>query len=397
MISRTDILNGLLAYLVSSSIVAAAVVFGFHLARKDGDKDDYPKFDHWDALNRYDGGFYRNIAENGYRWKHDQEAVMAFFPVYPILIRAGTETTGARDEYVTLVISHLFLAASFILLHAYIRRRTGDAKAAGMGVLALAVVPTGFFFRLGYSESAFFFLIVLFLIALELRTSLWILALIAGIATGTRAPGIALPLVFAVELWRRHPGFRSFLPRLALFGPLACSGLLAFIIYQWAAFGDPLAFVKVQSRWGLVRGKFEDTIVPLATYEPFWGTYVSDSPRYWRKNEQHDFRAFSLVYASPIYYTATLFLIFWGARARWLKGNEVVLSLALLAVPYFSKGYANSMNSFGRFASVVAPVYLVLGHLLVRCSALAIGLLAIVAVFFLVVYAAMFGAGWPML
>jgi hypothetical protein len=392
VLKRSDFAAGLLAYALAAGVVVLAAWFGFAFVRPS--PVARPGQDFWDALNRYDGGYYRDIAAKGYCWGCEGDGVMAFFPAYPLLIRTGTQLTGARAEVVAPVIAHVFLAGCFVLLHAYARLRTDDPRAAGFAIVALAVMPPGVFFRFGYSESPFLFVVLLFALAVEREWPILLLALIAGLATAVRAPGVALAPVVVLELWRRYPRFGAFLPRLLLCLPLALWGLLAFIAYQWHAFGEPLAFAKAQEKWRVMWGSWSAQFMSLATYEPAWGMYDVNSPRYWARNDFHKHEVFSLVFANPIYFTAVLLLIGLGAAAGWLRRWEVVLGLGLLAVPYLTRGFPYSMNSFGRFAAVSAPAYVVAGRLLARLPAPVAALLAATISFWLIVYAALFGAGW---
>ncbi len=467
LFTRSDFLVGLSAFAISSALVLIAAWFGIVFVKPTALPVE-PGYDFWFALDRWDGAYYRDIARDGYRYDPGKQGVVAFFPGYPLLIRAGVLVSGGRVEAVAVVVAHLMLAASFVLLHAYARLRIvvpalragtdplvpsrSAGTTAGLAVLSFAVLPTTVFFRLGYSESTFFFLVVLFLLGLQRGWSWLVLALIAGAATGTRSVGVALVPVLLLELWRRElpptlpsprkaggreknhlpetsatsstsepvyplpafaeeepssnpppPGFagggqggglRSFLPRAAIAVPLACWGLLAFMAYQWQAFGEPLAFAKIQKNWGGIGGEFEDTLVPLATYEPAWGTYDPSSRRYWKLAEFHDKAPFSIRILDPVFFTGTLLLALFGAWRGVLNGRELLLALILLGIPYFTRGYTGSMGSFGRFAAVVVPIYLLCGWLLARAPAWLIGLIASVCTFWLCVFAMMFTAGW---
>ena len=390
---RSDFIVGLSTYLISSTLVLLAAWFGMNFVKPTA-LVVQPDYDFWYALDRWDGTYYRDIARDGYHYKEGTQGVAAFFPAYPLLIRAGVVLTGGRIEIVAVVLAHLLLAASFVLLHAYARARFTNARIATLAVLSFAILPTTVFFRLGYSESLFFFLVLLFLIGLERGWSWIVLALIAGAASGARAPGVALVPVVLIELWHRHPAIRRFLPRALVATLLACWGLLAFVVYQWQAFGEPFAFAKIQKNWGVVEGTFQETLIPLATYEPAWGSYDPGSPRYWIRADFHGHGPFSLQFLNPVYYTATLLLVLYGAWRRVLNGRELILSLALLAIPYLTKGYTSSMASFGRFAAVVVPIYLVFGWLLARAPAWVVGLIVAVCTFLLSIYAMMFTAGW---
>jgi hypothetical protein len=389
---RSDLIVGLSAYAVSSALVLLAAWFGvsFVTPSRLPVRSD---FDFWHALERWDGAYYRDIARDGYRYDPDKQGVIGFFPAYPLLIRACVLATGARIEIAAVVVAHLLLAAS--CLRSSVANASGSDKGgASLAVLSFAVLPTTVFFRLGYSESTFFFFVVLFLLGMERGWSWIALALIAGAATGARSPGVALLPALLLDMWRKHPSGRLFLPRAAIAIPLSCWGLLAFMGYQWHAFGEPLAFAKIQKNWGGISGEFEDTLFPLATYEPGWATYDAGSQRYWRKSEFHDHAAFSIGFANPIYFTATLLLALFGKWRRLLNARELVLALTLLGIPYITRGYMGSMGSFGRFAAVVVPVYLVLGWLLAKLPRWASGLFVAACTFWLCVYAMLFAAGW---
>jgi Mannosyltransferase (PIG-V) len=393
LFTHSDLVVGLCAYAISTTLVLLSAWFGMAFV-KPSSLSVEPGFDFWFALDRWDGAYYRDIARDGYHYDPSKQGVVAFFPAYPLLIRAGVLLTGARVEIAAVVIAHLLTALSCILLHAYARLRLADVRMAGLAVLGFAVLPTTVFFRLGYSESTFFFFVVLFLLGLERGWSWIVLALITGAATATRSPGVALLPPLLLEIWRRHPTRRMFLPRAALAVPLACWGLLAFVGYQWHAFDEPLAFAKIQKNWGGIGGEFKDTLVPLATYEPGWGTYVPGSPRHWQQSEFHDRAVFSIRFANPIFFTGTLLLVLFGAWRGLLHSREWLLALALLAIPYFTRGYTGSMGSFGRFAAVVVPVYIVSGWLLAKMPAWLTGLIVAACTIWLCVYAMLFTAGW---
>jgi hypothetical protein len=87
---------------------------------------------------------------------------------------------------------------------------------------------------------------------------------------------------------------------------------------------------------------------------------------------------------------ATVVLVVIGARRRWLNARELLLSAGLLLMAYGLQASRACMSSHARYASVVFPVYIVLGQLLHRAPApLAAALLAISGLM-LGIYSAMF-------
>jgi hypothetical protein len=43
----------------------------------------------WDTFARFDSGWYFNIARYGYEWVEGGRSNLAFFPLYPMMMRSG--------------------------------------------------------------------------------------------------------------------------------------------------------------------------------------------------------------------------------------------------------------------------------------------------------------------
>jgi hypothetical protein len=177
--------------------------------------------------------------------------------------------------------------------------------------------------------------------------------------------------------------------------PLASWGILAYMAYLHFEFGDLLAFAKTQEYWR-IRGKttVSEKALSLLSWEPLWIVYDDYSPCCWNR-----FGAPSVVlnmqFANPIYFVAAAVLVAVGAWKRWLTSHEVALSIALLAIPYVTRAYEMCLNSHARFAAVVFPAYIVLGHLLARLPPIvAMSLLALAGAM-MGLYTALFAAGYP--
>jgi len=82
-----------------------------------------------------------------------------------------------------------------------------------------------------------------------------------------------------------------------------------------------------------------------------------------------------------------------AAWKGWLTREEIGVSIPLLHIPYVTKGFEWGLMSHARFAAVVFPAYIVMGHLLARLPReVAIALLCLSA-FLLGAYSALFAAG----
>jgi Gpi18-like mannosyltransferase len=407
-----DVGAGLAFYGLSSAIVLVALWFGHHFVRHPpGWIDDHQ--DDLGALSRFDGTWYRSIAVEGYSYDQDRESNVAFFPAYPLTARVVMRLTGCRPELALVLVAHFFLAATFVLLGAYVRLRNLKSeirnpksemesgvsdfgfRISDFVLLSFALLPTTFFLRLGYTESMFCFWCVLILFGYERGWHpLW-LALIAGAATATRAPGVALGLVVLVSLSQRSPGWGHFLRWSLLLGPLCLWGLIAFIAYQAVAFDEPLAFMKAQKYWSSYPGtSLVDGIRSVLIFEPIWQTYDSGSARYWAGHDPYNHTPFSLQMANPVYFLLTAGAVIWGIWKGRLTSAELLLGAALLLIPYLTRAYPNSMGSFGRFSAVVMPAYLVFGDWLRALPSAWLGLVGAALTLWLIAYSALFGAAW---
>ncbi|MGH7139781.1 MAG: hypothetical protein ACREHD_28910, partial [Pirellulales bacterium] len=206
IIRRHDLSKtALTCWYLSGLLVALAFSFGFYFL-KPALYGRVAPHDILDAFTWMDGRWYKQIAVEGYHFDPNGRSNIAFFPTFPLLARAVMVATGVRVEAALLVVAHLSFLAALTALAAYVRsRRQPDApRTADWVVLSAALFPTGCFFRLAYSESTCLFLLVLLaMYAIERYWPLWLIAVIIGFATATRAVGVALLLPFAIHIFRR--------------------------------------------------------------------------------------------------------------------------------------------------------------------------------------------------
>ena len=305
-------------------------------------------------------------------------------------------------------------------------RPATTAEWQSYALLAMGLLPTTFFWRMAYSEAMFLCAAIGAMYAIARGWRIPIVALIVGFATATRPVGVALlaPLVWYV--WQKcsedslaasfttrveqppeQEGQSPFSHRapkkgtvpwrfaltLAYAIPLGCWGLIAYMIYQWIVFGQPLAFALTQADWRFrPAAPLGEKLMALASWEPIWTVYVSGKFGYWGGDSVGD-ALFSLQFANPIYFVGTAALIAVGAWKRWLTTYEVLLSIGLLAIPYVTRAYDTNFASQGRFAAVAFPVYIVLGHLLARLPLVVSGALLALSGFLMAAYAVLFATG----
>lgn len=222
-----------------------------------------------DGLVRYDSWWYRDIVVNGYRAGNvatGEQGTVAFFPLYPLIVKAVSQVIGNVYLSGVLVSNACFLLA-LIFLYKWARHET-DREVAGRFVFYVAAAPTALFFSAMYTESLFLLLVAAtFSFA---ATGHPLRAAVPGIlAAATRNTGALLAVVIALEgfsqsgvtfspggspsLFRHlraqiRPALRAWPAIVA--AALVPLGLLAYMGYLAHAFGDPLAFIHAQATWG---------------------------------------------------------------------------------------------------------------------------------------------------
>jgi Gpi18-like mannosyltransferase len=201
--------------------------------------------------SRWDAGFYLSIADEGYQYEGVTFPSVAFFPLYPMLLRAVRFVTG-DPLWAGLILSNLALLAAVILLYR-LTILEGDASTAERTVWYLLIFPASFFGSAIYTE-ALFLLLAVAVLYLARKDRWWAAGLVSVLAALTRLVGVILAPMLALEWWQRRrkalvegvqpPGWGSLITTL-----LAPLGTLAYMLYLKFSFGDPLAFMHASQAW----------------------------------------------------------------------------------------------------------------------------------------------------
>lgn len=375
-------------YLLTSFIVLLGTLYGMHFVTFC---DEHPSAQPGKPSPvAWDGEWYEKIASQGYSYSPDAQSAVAFFPAYPLLAAGVTAATGLTTGTALLVVSNMCFAMALVLLGNYL---SFSAELRQNTVLAAGLLPTTFYFRMAYSESLFLLLCIAAMLGMARRWPPLLIALIIGAACGTRPLGVALIPPFLLHLWRENGAPRGLLRFLTLATallPIACWGLLAYGYYQWSRFADPLAFLKTQRHWGGPPGDLWSRGLRLLTLAPVFAVYDPSSPCYWGHRPPRDSALFNMMFANPIYFMSSVAAVGVGAWKRWLNARELALSAGLLLIPYVTQADRMCMASMARFASVVFPVYIVVGHVVMRLPGPVVGCLAALSATMLAIYTAMF-------
>ena len=81
-----------------SALIAFPPTCRFRSIRIRASASSAPDHLFWDAFARYDAGWYHGIASQGYIYGAGGRNNLAFFPVYPLLMRAGGWLLGGRQQ-----------------------------------------------------------------------------------------------------------------------------------------------------------------------------------------------------------------------------------------------------------------------------------------------------------
>jgi hypothetical protein len=233
----------LLAWFSSRVVMLAAIAVGNHL-RGDGQRVV-------DALHRWDGTWYLR-ATAGYNYPDVSvpelgQVNIAFFPLFPFLIRVVRSLTGwtplAASLVVTAVFGALAIIAIWLLVHHISGRDIADRAA-----LLVAFFPGTIALTMVYSEGVMVTAAAGCLLAL-LHRNWWMAGVLGALASAARPNGIALALACAVAACMAIARDREWR---ALVAPaLAPLGMIGYLGWLWANTGAANVWFRVQDEgWG---------------------------------------------------------------------------------------------------------------------------------------------------
>ncbi|HEX2032307.1 MAG TPA: mannosyltransferase family protein [Actinomycetota bacterium] len=196
------------------------------------------------SSERFDALWFLSIATEGYR---DGDGSAAFFPGYPLLIRAVTPLVGGHPLAAALLVSNLAALAAMVVLYFLTSSEFGEA-AARRAVLYLAVFPTSFFLLAPYSEAPFLLFALLTLWAA--RRGRWEIAGVAGAAAAaTRNVGVLLVAPLLAEAVAQADEERVSRARAVGWSLGPAVGTAAYLFFWWRFSGDWLAPLHQQATW----------------------------------------------------------------------------------------------------------------------------------------------------
>jgi len=369
-----DVRAAFVPFVATRVIVLVVAYFAVATIRFPVEGNRFRMFDNeWLNLPaRWDAGWYLSIAADGYDFVtqiRGQQSV-AFFPVYPAVMRFTGALLGARPSGVygsredhayrrtLLLAGWLASLTAFFWALIYLFRLARDLlddERAHASVLLLAAYPFALFYSAAYTESLF--LLVSVAAVYHLRRDELVAASVWGLLAGlTRPNGFLVTVLLGLMILEGERGketgdrtsFLKWAPSnlLVRLGAAAMPvvGMLLFTVYLYSETGQWFLWAQAQGAWG----------------RTFRGvtTLVSEHYRYL---SHHGFER----------YTADL-------PIDILNGLGVVLTLALVspmwrrfgvafpayvAVTVLPPLFAGGLLSMGRVTSVLFPTFLTLATL----------------------------------
>ncbi|HET7568673.1 MAG TPA: hypothetical protein VFJ91_11810 [Gaiellaceae bacterium] len=280
-------------------------------------------------LVSWDGHWYKRVAEHGYLLPPGRQADPAFFPLYPMLLRA-VHAVGLSWTAAETVVPNLLLLVALAAFHALTRALLGDELARRATVYA-AIFPISYVFSMSYPESLV--LASMSFAALAALRGRWgQVAFWGAVGALARPEGafVALPLLALAWRERSASPHRRGLALGAAVAPVAA--LAAYPLYLWTALGDPFAYGKAQSQW-------QRHFSPLGLLHSFEHLPHAFGQSAWIVRDLGALFLYLLLLALALRA---------GAPLAWILAGLVVVVL-----PPFSGSFA----SIARFGLLVPPVF----------------------------------------
>lgn len=283
------------------------------------------------ATSTWDGGWYVLVADAGYpsAVPTTGSSTLAFFPLYPLLLRAFDALPFLTPIGAGLVVCGLTATAAAVVIWVLGRRLLG-AEVADRAVALFAFFPGSFVLSMVYAEGVFLLLAAGCLWALVDRR--WVLAgVLAALCTASRPNAVA---VIGACAWASLVAIRSRRDWRSLVAPaLAPIGILAFFGYLWARTGEATAWFSAQ------RAGWEERVVPLA---------LADDLRQLARDPFVDANNTVVVAGSLVALVAIVLLLRSG-----LPGEVVVFAVLVLGLAFVSE----TLGPRPRFILAAFPVF----------------------------------------
>jgi|GEM_PF-2056776 len=364
-------------------------------------------------FTNWDGYRYEEIIELGYIYARGEDPFVfdpvvgerrirnvVWYPLYPLLGYAVKTITGLPAVTALTAVSNICIVLAAMVFFAVARKhffnRIPEVRseneshitqrwdispvdtAALFTVALLLFNPASVFFYANFTESIFMLLLATFLLCLQNRWW-WRAALIAAVASSCRSQGVLFGPILALVFLLRSD-MRNLYGRFALafvFGLIAATGLIAYMIYLHLTFNHATAFMSAQSGWNVgINGITLRTALNPINALTHWMNYAFyTNPMDWPR-----------LYEATCVVLPPIVLLILGQR--FLSFEFEIFGWVLWGLPYVSNAAAGNppgdtaWMSMGRFTAVNVGLLIIAGAVLVRFRWLAPFLLTVSAALF---------------
>ena len=319
----------------------------------------------WDAFARFDSGWYEGIARDGYSYAEGGRSNIAYFPVYPMLMRYVGRLFGRHHAAFYLggiIVSWTSFVLAMVVLY-HLARLDLPRRQAERAVLLTAIFPFAFFFGVIYSESTFLLFTVLAFYLF--RTRRWLAGgSAAAVGVATRVTGVLMWPALAWTAWREaepNPRERT----LAAAGlALSLAGFAWYCGYVYSVSGHPFEWAATLQRWNYQVGG-----APWTAPFTLIGRLLT---------HPYAFVAGERVGLYDVLYGMTGILFLAAVPFVWRRfgGAYGLYMLANLLLPLSSGVF----EGVGRYCSVLFPCFIWLAS--IRSRLLATSILVVFALFY---------------
>ena len=216
-----------------------------------------------DAACQWDCGWYVSIIQGGYSSvpiaSQPGATNYAFFPLYPLMVKALAYLTGLSPIMAGLVISNAAFFLGLTYIYRLVIAQSGSRQLAQLTVTIICVLPGTFVFSAVYTESTFLLCLAASMFYWQ-RGEYCRAGLAAAALSAVRSNGVLLIVYFVAWIWRRY-GLSTLLrpwQRAEAFIPIVLAPLGLFLFWAYCYFSTGDAFAQATTaeagwnwRWGV--------------------------------------------------------------------------------------------------------------------------------------------------
>lgn len=250
-----------------------------------------------ETWSRWDANQYEQIAEHGYGDSGEDRLLIAFFPLYPLMIRVVHFIVPSYFVAGTVVSFAASVGAGFFI-QSLVAKDGGDDAEADRTVWYMSLFPTAYFFAMPYTEALFLAMVTASFVAA--RNGRWTWAGALGmLACLTRLQGIALIPALGIEALHQN---KWRIPWHAFGLTLVPVGTAAYLAINWIVLGDPFEFMEVQrEHW------FHETTWPWNVVQDTYNA-IRDLPPGSTRLSIYEFRAASMAFGAIVLLAGMLYI-----------------------------------------------------------------------------------------